>query len=281
MSVIFVASDKAAEVLQPTDCTLDFPASFDPPEFSAILYRGLRPIYPVPANQFDFSLGQSGSQWIAVRGLVVQQSLRDASDDARIQERLDQRHLIRTRAGDRRGHGNPMSFAVDHDLGSLAAFGLADLFAPFFAEENVPSAVVSLKSSFPWLSSVRSNRAHAFCQTPLSVQSRCRRQQVVKDGKHLGKSFHRAPVRRIQRMPSTHRRGSSGGRPPLGDGSGFANKSSTKRHCSSVSCDSVSVPGSRRGVSASCARDRFRIVCCLLSTAPNCKTTAKSLKSQI
>jgi hypothetical protein len=28
----------------------------------------------------------------------------------------------------------------DYDLGAFAAFGLADTFAPFFAEANVPSA---------------------------------------------------------------------------------------------------------------------------------------------
>lgn len=233
------------------------------------------------ADQFNFSPLQPQTQRVAVGRLVVQQSLRPAANHSRIQQRLDQRHLIGARAMDSRGNRKSMPFTVNHDLGSLAAFGLADLFTPFFAEEKVPSAVVSSKSSFPSRSSARSSRAHAACQVPDSVHAWWRRQHVLGDGNDFGKSFHRAPVRSTQRMPSTQGRDSAGGRPPFGDGSGFGKKSAIKSHCSSVSCDSGSVHRSRRGSAASDARDRLFATCCLLSTAPTCKLTAKPLVGKI
>ena len=274
MCVVFVSRHQAAKVLQPANGALDFPAALDATQFSAVLDSRLSAIDPVSANQLDLSPRQSGTQWIAVGRFVVEQPLRLAPDHNRVQQRFDQRYLIGTCAFDRRGHGNSVSFTLDHDFGSLAALGLADLVTPFFAEEKVLSAVVSSKSSFPLRSSARSSRAHAACQIPVSVQARWRRQHVHEEGNDFGKSFHRAPVRSTQRIPSTQGRGRAGGRPPLGEGSGFRNKSSIRNHCSFVSCGSGSVPRSRRGSSASDARDRSLATCCLLSTAHNCKSTA-------
>jgi hypothetical protein len=125
--------------------------------------------------------------------------------------------------------------AVHHNLGAFAALGLAHAFTPFFAGENVPSANVSSVFTSPRASSRRSKRDHACSQMPASVQSRNRRQQVLGDGKCRGKSFQRAPVRRIQRMPATQSRAAAGGRPPCGDGVGTGNRSLIKNHCSSVS----------------------------------------------
>ena len=274
MCVIFVARHQAAKVLQPANGTFDFPAAFDATQFSAVLDSRLNAINPVSANQLDLSPRQSGTQWIAVGRFVVKQPLRLAPDHNRVQQRFDQRHLIGTCAFDRHGHGDSMPFTVNHNLSSLASLGLADLVTPFFAAEKVPSAVVSSKSSFPCRSSARSSRAHAACQIPVSVQARWRRQHVHEEGNDFGKSFHRAPVRSTHRIPSTQGRGRAGGRPPLGEGSGFRNKSSMRSHCSFVSSGSGSIPRSRRGSSTSDARDRSFATCCLLSTALNCKSTA-------
>jgi hypothetical protein len=71
---------------------------------------------------------------------------------------------------------------------------------------------------------------------PASVHSRNRRQHVEGEGKQLGRSFQRAPVRRIQRMPSAQARAGARGRPPCGDRGFSGNKSAIKDHCSSVSC---------------------------------------------
>ena len=49
-----------------------------------------------------------------------------------------------------------------------------------------------------------------------------------------GKSFHLAPVLRIQRIPSRHSRSSAGGRPPLGFLRRLGSNGSIFLHCSSV-----------------------------------------------
>jgi hypothetical protein len=85
-------------------------------------------------------------------------------------------------------------------------------------------------------SSFESSRAQALFQIPASVHSRNRRQHVDGEGKRLGRSCQRAPVRRIQRTPSTHARTGAGGRPPLGERGLSGNKSAIRNHCSSVSC---------------------------------------------
>jgi hypothetical protein len=55
---------------------------------------------------------------------------------------------------------------------------------------------------------------HIASRTPLSAHSLSRRQQVDGEGNSLGRSFHRAPDFRTQRIPSKHRRSSADGRPP-------------------------------------------------------------------
>jgi hypothetical protein len=143
----------------------------------------------------------------------------------------------------------------NHGLGSLATLGLANAFAPFFADENVPSAMDSSRLISPRRSSFRKSLPQALSQMPASVQAFKRRQHVEDDGKCLGRSFQRAPVRRIQMIPSTHGRDGAVGRPPLGPTGCSGNKSEMRFHCSSVSSNSGSVldPADDSTVS----RDRF------------------------
>jgi hypothetical protein len=162
---------------------------------------------------------------------------------------------VRARAGRVDAEGKTATVDEDHDLCPLAAFGLANLFAPFFAEANVPSAMDSSRSTRPWRSSFRSNRPHAFSQTPASVHFFRRRQQVVAEGYRSGKSLHRASLRRIQIIPSTQGRDATTGRPPLGPTGVSGNRSSINSHCSSVSSNSGSVLDPSGGSTA--RRDRF------------------------
>src|SRR5690606_15404181 len=122
-------------------------------KLTSILRRGFTAIGAMSAHQLDLLSGQPRAERIAIGGSIVEQTLRLTPNHARIQQRFDQGNFVGTSAGDRRGHRQPMPFAMDHDLGPLAAFGLADEFAPFFAEEKVPSAVDSFQLSWPWRSS--------------------------------------------------------------------------------------------------------------------------------
>jgi hypothetical protein len=61
-----------------------------------------------------------------------------------------------------------------------------------------------------------------------------RRQQVAEEGYRSGKNFQCAPVVKIQMIPSRHARGSTRGRPPKGEGSGFSKRCWMRFHWESV-----------------------------------------------
>jgi hypothetical protein len=128
------------------------------------------------------------------------------------------------------------TLAVDHHhpLRALAAFGLPDPSAPFFAGAKLPSANASDQSSWPWASSWAKKLRHALSHTPCSSQSRRRRQQVLGDGKRSGRSCHRAPERKIHRMPSKTVRFGMGFGPPRGEALSSGNKGAILSHWASV-----------------------------------------------
>lgn len=235
MGLIFVTSDQAAEVLQPTDRSFDFPTPAISPKLATVLGRQLGAIAAVRADEINTSSLQSAPQRVAVSGEVVNQARWIAAKDFVRNQRFDQSYFVRAGACRVGSSGESLCVGENHDLRALAAFGLPDLVAPFFAGEKVPSAIASSWFIRPSRSSSRTNRAQAFFQTPLSVHSLCRRQQVVAEGNRSGMSDHRAPLRRIQMMPSTQGRAAAGGRPPFGPTARSGNKFEIKDHCSSVS----------------------------------------------
>ena len=141
-----------------------------------------------------------------------------------------QQHRARARAM----HVFAIIFISIFTLGQYVSFR-------FFAGENVPSPIVSsqLTCFSPW--SFPSRRAHALENTPDSLHSFSRRQQVLGDGKCIGKSCQRAPVLSTQRTLSRQGRGSMRGRPPRRVMGGCGNRLAIKSHCSSLSCDLGSV----------------------------------------
>src|SRR5690606_11126850 len=148
-------------------------------QLAPVLSCGLLAVLAMGGNQLDAAPFESLSQGIAVRGRVVDESARDFTENAIVEQRLDKIDLVRAGAGDFSGQRNPSAFDQDHDLGPFAAFGLASAVTPFFAEAKVPSAIVSSKSISPSWSSNRSKRAQALPQMPASVHSLNLRQQVV------------------------------------------------------------------------------------------------------
>ena len=264
--MVLVASNDPSKVLNPTDRSFYFPTSTVAAHFASVLRGRFDPIRAVRADQVDASTFQPGSQRITVGSHVVNQTTGFASKHSCFEKRFDQRDFVRTGTGGVDTSRETVSVGKNHDLGSLASFGLANLFTPFFAEANVPSAKDSSWFSSPWRSSKSIKRFQATCQIPDFVHCRCRRQQVVAEGKCLGRSFHRAPLRSIQRIPSTQPRDAATGRPPLGPIGVSANRSEIKFHCSSVSSYLGSVLDPVSDPTAS--RDRF-VMSSLLSAALN------------
>src|SRR5215210_5196414 len=237
-----VADNQPAEVLQPSDGSFDFPASAVAPEFSTVL--GFDFFVPaVGTDQLNPTSFQSSSQRIAVRRSIVNQPLRiltrtttSGSRHGHLFERLfDQCTLVWRRRGKLDSERHTLAVCHHHKLCTLSAFGLSDFGTPFFAEANVPSAKTSCQSNWPASSSSDRNARQIESHTPASSHSRSRRQQVVADGYSCGRSFHRAPLRSTQRIPSITSRSSIRRRPPCGDGFSFGNNRSIFNHCASVS----------------------------------------------
>lgn len=243
INVPFPANDEPAEVVEPGERSFNLPASAVASQRPAVLCGGTPAALAMRADQLDPSPSQPLAMRIRVIGPVRGQSFRLALSTtlvmrlhARfIQGGLQQRHLRRRGRCQTEADRNSPAVRHHHALCALAAFGFSDTIAPFFAGKKLASTNASSQSSQPaWSRSARKVRQIS-THTPCSSQSRRRRQHVLGDGYRSGRSCHLAPLRRIQRMPSTTRRLSIRLRPPLGDCTGCGSSGSIRAHCWSVS----------------------------------------------
>ena len=234
--------NKAAIISQPGKSAFDFPSAFVPSQFAAVVIFLSFIVAAVRANQFDTSLSQSATQRVTVVTFISNQPSRffsrSASAFARhrdiVQCFFEQRDFVRGRRVHVVSQRN--TFAVDHHhpLRSLAAFGLSDALAPFFAGAKLPSANASLQSNCPRWSSSERKVLHALSHISCSSQSLSLRQHVEGLGYCFGKSAHGAPVRSTQSIPSNTLRLSAQGLPPCFDFLGFGSRGSIFFHCESV-----------------------------------------------
>lgn len=238
---MFVAYHQPSMIEQPADAAFDFVTPSVSSECASVLCLPFHTVAAVRADQLDFASLQSFSQRIAVSRLVVDQSLGSLRQQLPIQERFDAVDFGGRGTADVGGQGESLSINQEHELRSLATLGLAHVGAPFFAGQNVPSPNASCQTIICRWSKCSKRRFQASKKMPASVQSWCRRQQVLGDGKCVGKSFQRAPVRSTHKIPSRQARASIGGRPPLDDITCSGNKSAIRSHCSSESCGCGSV----------------------------------------
>jgi len=241
MDVDFVASYQTPIVLQPADRPFNLPALTIPSQGSTVLRHWPLPPPAVRRDQLDPSTSESLSQAITVGGPIVNQSLGKSGMHPLFQQRFNQLDFRSRSVGHVDCQGDSVAVDEDHNLGSFSLLGRSDAVPPFFAGENVASAIACSQSTPCRLSSFRKARSQALVNRPLSVQSLSLRQQVAGDGKDFGKSFHRAPVRRTHRIPSRQARELVQGRPPAEEGGGGSKRSAIRNHCSSVSCHAASV----------------------------------------
>jgi len=237
------ADHQAARIAQPRKCPLYSVATFIPPHFASIVIFTFLVIAAIRTNQLDPAFGQTFPQWIAVVGLIGDQSSwifpRPAATFSRHGNAFDrlfqERYFRRGRRVQVVSQRNTLAVDHHHPLRALAPLGLADAVAPFLAGAKLPSMNASDQSNWPFSSNSARKARQMVSHTSCSSQSRSRLQQVDGLGYSLGKSAHGAPVRRIHRMPSKTLRLSAQGRPPLLDFAGFGSKGSIFFHCLSVS----------------------------------------------
>src|SRR6266699_189929 len=239
-----VANHQMAEVAEPREGTLDFPAPAVASQRSSVLGHLFASIPAMWRDQFDPALRQPLSQRVTVVTTVGDEAQRvlprspragSAAHADRRERRFREPRFVRgcrTKVLSQR-----KTLAVDHHhpLRTLAPLGFSDSIAPFFAGAKLPSMKDSLHFSC-WRSfnSLR-NARQISSQISCSSQSRSRRQQVDGEGNSSGKSCQRAPLRRTHKMPSSTLRSSFGGLPPLGRFGHFGSKGPIFSHWASVS----------------------------------------------
>lgn len=265
MGVAFVADKDATEMLNPADGAFDSVSPFVAAEPAAVLSARLGAVRAMRTNELNAALQKAGPQGIAIGCQVIEEVFGQPPQLPLSEQRFDQRDFVRTGTGNVGAPGETLMIDQEQQLGAFAALRLADTSPPFFAEQNVPSAIDSVVSSPPARSSRRSRRDHALSQVPLFVHSRWRRQQVLPEGNRSGKSSQRAPVRNTQHTPSKQARAGAAGRPPWGDRFGSGNRSAINNHCSSVSSKLGSVVDPAAALSTCQLRDRA--ISDLLSTS--------------
>ena len=239
-----VAHHQAAEVSQPADGTFHDPPFSIATQCAAILCCGANTIALVRADQFDPAPSQTIPQRIAVVRFVGNHAHRLLTRPARaMSAAYADRRKRRFREPDfRRGcrvklvsQRNTLAVDHHHPLRPLAPLGFPDSGAPFFAGAKLPSRNDSLQSSSSRSFNSLKKTRQMFSQTPCSSQSRSRRQHVEGCGYFSGRSCQRAPLRRIHKIPSSTRRSSIHGRPPLRCLGGLGSKGAIFFHCASVS----------------------------------------------
>jgi len=238
-----IAHHQPPEVSQPGDSALDDPAPSVPPQGASVLRGWPYPIPLVRADQLDAALPQALSQRIAVVGFVGNNAHRllprsactvaPPYADGR-QRGLREPDFCRGCRVKLVSQRNTLAVDHHHPLRPLATLGFSDSAAPFFAGAKLPSRNDSLQfNCWRWFNSLR-NARQIVSQTSCCSQSRSRRQQVAGEGNSSGKSCHRAPLRKIHKIPSSTLRLSARGRPPCGRFGDFGSKGRIFSHWASV-----------------------------------------------
>lgn len=127
----FVSDDKSAEVVKPADGMFDLPSPAVTPGLAFILLPFADAVLAMRRDEIDVAVGKPIAEGVTVDRLVVDQRAGNERRRGLIEQRLDEVHLaFASRSGvDRQREATGV--CEDHEFSPLAAFGLADLFAPF------------------------------------------------------------------------------------------------------------------------------------------------------
>jgi hypothetical protein len=234
---VIIAHHESSVVAEPGEGALNDPASFVAAQGPTVLRRRFAPILPMRGDQFDATRCQLLSQRVAIVTAVSNQTTRllPTSYADRFECRLDEFDLRRGSRVKVVSQRNTRAVDHHHPLCPLAPLGFSHSGAPFFAGAKLPSRNDSLHFNCCCSFNSARNARQIVSHTPCSSQSLNRRQQVDGDGNSSGKSCHRAPLRRIHKMPSSTLRSGAGGRPPRGRGGRLGSKGRIFSHWASVS----------------------------------------------
>jgi hypothetical protein len=168
--LMFPTADESAEVVKPSEESLNFPAVAVTTQFATVL--GILPaaIVLVGRDEPDaMFLQQTLVERIAVVGAVADHAVRLGPCETLGDGRFHEARFMRRSAGHAAGDRKTMAVCDRHDFAAFAAASWADSSAPFFAELKLASMNVSDKSILP-----RSRKSSAsFCSIRVSNPERC------------------------------------------------------------------------------------------------------------
>src|ERR1017187_1196201 len=148
--VIFPAADESAEVVEPSEEALDFPAAAVATKFPAILSILPTAIVLVRCDEPDaVFLPEALVERIAVVGAVADHSFWFGSRETLLDGGFDEFRFMGRSAGDAAGDRKTMAVCDRHDFTAFSSASRADSKAPFFAELKLASMKVSDRSSLP------------------------------------------------------------------------------------------------------------------------------------
>ena len=227
--VMFPSRYEASVISKPSNGAFDLPSASVTSQGSTVLGLGFATPHAMGSHQFNALFLEFFTKTIRIIRFVTDQSLRSFTQ--LLNRFMGQLHFRRT--GRVKGHSQRNTLAVCqyHELRALATLGFADFWTPFFADTKVPSIKLSPHWIRFFLSKVSINLRQIFSHVPSSAHILSRLQQVLGLGYLSGKSFQRAPVRRIHKIPSRVSRFFVHGRPGLFN---FGNNGSMYFHCFSV-----------------------------------------------
>lgn len=231
---------------QPREGSFHDPSTAIASELPPVLMRRPSVIFTSGNHRFDSLNHQPFPQGVAVISLVSDQPIRPLAGSPggmgfgnrhRRQSLVDQLHFRRRRRVQVCSQRSTRAIDQYHPLCSLATLGFPDGGPPFLAGAKLPSIKHSLhlifSASLNWDSKARQSSS----KTPVSSHSLKRRQQVLGLPYFAGSSLHGAPVHKIQRIPSKHRRSFARGRPPEEETDFFGSNGSIFAHWASDRSD--------------------------------------------
>src|SRR3972149_5576 len=212
--MIFVTNNNATKVLEPRKEAFHFPAFFVSSQRPTILSCWFHAIVFMWSNQFNAPfLIQAFIQRVAVICHITGYFFRNILKKAGIKSIINKLYFMRAGTACADGDRKTESVRNAHNLGSFALFGFAHTIAPFFAGAKVPSIKPSLMSIPPRFFKSWANAVSILTKTPDLFHCWKYRWQVLFGGYRSGKSFHWAPVLKIQSMPLRTSLGFCGGLP--------------------------------------------------------------------
>ncbi len=199
---------------------LNDPSASIPPQLASILVRRSPVVGASRDDRFDPSLDQHVPNLVAVVTAIRKQTLGSAAPGPApatacvVQRRLKEPDFRRCCLLHVYSERSTLAIGQHHELCFLAFFSRPHQCAPFLAGINRPSMKHSSHCTWCRSSNWSRKARHRSNSTPDSAHAFSRRWTVLFEPYFSGHSPHRAPVHKIHRIPSKHRRSSTGGRPP-------------------------------------------------------------------